>query len=349
MSADVFAAPRLAARGATDFVLTLRRRWADTLYPALRAQWQAHEGTPDTIAEEVHSLPLYPWFAWLERGSQKLLWRAVADQVRAEGEAASTTSTAPARLELDPDLVLPSWYTEWDIHLQPGGVWRDRSAAAVYERGAQLVMLGDNDDYKFHRLFTQTALPAHEIGSVVDLGCGFGKSTWPLQQRFANAQVTGIDLAAPCLELAAHRAGKLGLPITFRQADVCATGLPDGSVDLITSTMLLHELPLSTLPALFAECARLLRPRGTVRFLDFHLTGDSFRDLAMLEHSARNNEPYLAPLLHSDITMIARKAGLANVRWTAFDERGDGRLQGLEWPARSEWHFPWAVLEAERA
>jgi hypothetical protein len=37
-----------------------------------------------------------------------------------------------------------------------------------------------------------------------------------------------------------------------------------------------------------------------------------------------------------------------NARWVAFDERGAGRLDGKTWPKRPEWHFPWAVLEAEK-
>src|SRR5688572_7233435 len=70
--------------GALDFVLTLRRRWADTLYPHLRLEFDVSTGVhqpgemSDT-ARVVHALSSYPWFAWLERGSQKMLWRATAD------------------------------------------------------------------------------------------------------------------------------------------------------------------------------------------------------------------------------------------------------------------------------
>ena len=45
---------------------------------------------------------------------------------------------------------------------------------------------------------------------------------------------------------------------------------------------------------------------------------------------------------------MARAAGLGNVRWVAFDERARGRLDAAQWPQRREWHFPWAVLEAEK-
>jgi len=351
---------RLDAAAALDFALVLRRRWTDQLYPHVRAEHEARCGTADlrtppaapaaadhaaAAVPAVRSLPTYPWFAWLERGAQKMLWRAVGDVVDAEAPA-QAGAIAPATLMLDPALQLPDWYVDWDIHLQPHGVWSSDRAAHVYELGARLVMLGDNDDYKFHRLFAATALPAGQPRRIVDLGCGFGKSTWPLKQRYPDAEVIGIDLAAPCLRLAAQRAGDKGLAIHFRQASATATGLDAASVDLVTATMLIHELPLAELRQLFVEARRILAPGGELRILDFHLTGDAFRDLAMLEHGARNNEPFMTPMLATDVAALARDAGLVDVRWVAFDEREAGRLEALRWPARAEWHFPWAVLEA---
>ena len=339
-------------QAALDFVLTLRRRWADTVYPHLRetfdAAHPARAGSPQEIAPAVHALPGFGWFAWLERGSQKMLWRAVGDAVGRDPARRAPRNPA-ARAVTDPGLPLPDWYTSWDIHLQPGGVWSSRAAADVYELGAKLVMMGDNDDYQFHRLFARTAVPPRAYRRIVDLGCGFGKSTWPLKQAFPSAEVVGVDLAAPCLELAADRAASMGLPIEFRQADACATGLDPGRFDLVTATMLVHELPVDVLPRLFAEAARLLAPGGVLAILDFQRTGDAFRDLAMIEHSSRNNEPFMAPMMAADLTGMAAAAGLRHARWTAFDERGAGDLGEARWPDRKEWHFPWAVLHAEAA
>lgn len=283
----------------------------------------------------------------MERGSQKMLWRAVSDAVAYEPRTPSPAART-ATLELDPSLQLPEWYTDWDIHLQPGGVWSSEAAAQIYELGAKLVMLGENDDYRFHHLFVQTALPARRYRRIVDLGCGFGKSTWPLKKAFPEADVIGIDLSAPCLRLAARRADEHSLRIRFRQADAIATGLDSGLADLVTSTMFVHEVPADVLPKVFSEAARLLAPGGLLRFLDFQPTGDAFRDLAMIEHGERNNEPFMPPMMAADLPAMAEAAGLVRARWTAFDERAQGQLGGLEWPSRREWHFPWAVLEAEK-
>lgn len=341
----------LEDRASLDFVLALRRRWADTLYPRLRAEFDAdtehaRPNAPQSIAAQVHALPSYGWFAWLERASQKMLWRAALDVV--ERGSFPQPAGGPATLEIDPEFRLPDWYTDWDIHVQPGGVWSSDGAARVYELGAKLVMLGDNDDYKFHRLFVETAIPHRRYGRIVDLGCGFGKSTWPLKKAFPEAEVIGVDLSAPCLRLAADRTNNQALAITLRQSDAAATGLPGGEADLVTSTMLIHELPIDVLAAVFAESARLLAPGGVLRFLDFQPTGDAFRDLAIREHGARNNEPFLPPMLAADTIRMAEAAGLVNARWTAFDERDVGQLPSANWPERREWHFPWAVLAAEK-
>lgn len=337
-----------------DFALTLRQRWADSLYPQLRAEYDFARSTEvsteavGSVVAVIHALPSYGSFAWLERGTQELLWRAVNDALGHEAPA-DDGPMGDSTLTLDPHLALPSWYTDWDIHLQPGGIWSSDRAAYVYELGAKLVMLGENDDYQFHRLFVANAVPRRDYRSIVDLGCGFGKSTHPLKQAYPQAEVTGIDLAASCLRLASRRANERSLRIHFRQANAVDTGLESETADLVTSTMLLHELPIDVLPKLFEEAARLLPPGGLLRFLDFQYTGDEFRDLAMTEHGTRNNEPYLVPMMTADVCGMARAAGFRDVRWRAFDERGPGLLEGLKWPVRKEWHFPWAVLEAEKA
>jgi ubiquinone/menaquinone biosynthesis C-methylase UbiE len=320
-----------------DFVLDLRRRWADTLYPA----WAQNS---DTGGGGV----LDHWFAWIERGSQKLLWRSVRSVVRAHTEPLDPPAVALGSLTLDSDLTLPDWYTDVDFHVQPGGVWSGDEQARVYELGAKLVMLGHNDDYAFHDLFVRTAIPPGPYRRILDLGCGFAKSTWPLKRAFPEADVIGVDLAGSCLRLGHRRAEALGVALDLRQRDCRATGLPDSSCDLVTATMLIHELPADALAETLAEAHRVLAPGGLLRILDFHLTGNPQRDRAMRDHGARNNEPYLPVLFDTDVAAMAESAGLREARWVAFDERGAGRLDDLEWPDRKEWHFPWAVFEATR-
>ncbi|MER7270926.1 methyltransferase domain-containing protein [Micromonospora carbonacea] len=346
----------LDERSAVDFVLGLRKRWADTVYPALTREYAATGEPAATIADAgatLRDLPLYPWFSHLERVQQKMLWKTAGEAVLGRrDELAAQLAEVPAQplgaLTLDPDLDLPAWYTDYDIHLQPGGFFSDDMSAYVYEFGARIVMLRDNDGYKFHRLFTETALPDLPAATrVVDIGCGFGKSTRPLVGRYPSAQVVGVDLAAPGLRLAHAEAEAQGLAIDYRQADGRATGLDDASCDVVTGTMVLHEMPAEAIRETIVEAARLLKPGGALRFLEFQLTGDPLRDATVYEHAERNNEPFFHALFGSDLLAVCAEAGLVDASWTPFDERRDGvRPEG--WGDRAEWHFPWAVLAATK-
>lgn len=335
-----------------DFALAVRQHWARSLYPALvdEARHQVEQATdPQDAVAAVHEAQVYPWFAWMERASQKQLWRAVEDAVATDASGpAAEIAPAGGELELDRELKLPAWYTDVDIHVQPGGVWSSDTAAKVYELGAKLVMLGENDDFLFHQLFADTAVPDRAYRRIVDLGCGFGKSTRPFKLRWPGADVIGVDLSAPVLRLAHQLAESAGLAIRFHQRDARRTRLESESVDLVSGTMLLHELPAQVTRDVMVEVNRILAPGGLVRILDFQPTGDPIRDLAMIEHGRRNNEPYMPVVLGTDFAQVCGQAGLIDVQWVAFDERGAGRLETASWPERSEWHFPWAVLEARK-
>lgn len=347
MSAAGAAVANVEDRARLDFVLALRKSWANEMYPRLNDLVQ-NTGRSDVTAV-VAEQDLYRWFAWTERNSQKMMWRAVVEAVRRSPTDIVPSPTNPlGSLHLDPDLEPPGYYSAQDIHLQPGGLWEGDEAALVYELGAKLVMLGNNDEYAFHDTFAATAVPDRPYRRIVDLGCGFGKSTRPFAVRWPQAEVIGIDLSAPNLRLAHAQAEVKGLPIQLLQRDAADTGLAPGSVDLVTATMLVHEVPPEAIAAILEEVARILAPGGELRILDFQLTGDPVRDMAMREHGIRNNEPFMPMLFDTDVLRLCGDAGLKDTQWVAFDERGAGRRPDLSWPERREWHFPWAVLEGTR-
>jgi ubiquinone/menaquinone biosynthesis C-methylase UbiE len=332
-----------------DFVLGMKQYFGTVTYPRLHQQF-ATSGTIDHSTE-------YPLFEWLERNTQKMMWRRLEGMLRpraaelaAELDRALELERPVGSLHLDPDLQLPEYYTEADFHIQPGGVWSGAANAFVYEVGAKIVMLGHNDDYKFHTLFVETAIPGRPAAyaDILDLGCGFGKSTRPLVDAFPGAAVVGIDLSAPNLKLAYHQAERLGKPIAFYQRAAEATGFGDESFDLVTATMLIHELPMPVLRQVFAESLRVLRPGGCLAVLDFARTGDTFLDFVMEGHGARNNEPYLPHLLRTDVPHLLREVGFKAPEVLPFDERGGGLRQDGTWPPRTDWHFPWVVTRATK-
>jgi len=103
---------------------------------------------------------------------------------------------------------------------------------------------------------------AFEPEVVLDLGCGTGHAAIALANRWPKARVIALDFSPAMLrETARHnevsRCERL-------LADAFDVPLPDASVDLVFSNLLLPWC--EDLDALFAEVARLLRPRGLFTF-----------------------------------------------------------------------------------
>jgi ubiquinone/menaquinone biosynthesis C-methylase UbiE len=92
---------------------------------------------------------------------------------------------------------------------------------------------------------------------IVDLGCGTGRFTQPLADRF-EARAIGIDPSERML--AAARAKPGNGRVEFRQASSEKLPLADGCVDMIFMSMVLHHLP--DRPATARECRRILRDGG---------------------------------------------------------------------------------------
>jgi SAM-dependent methyltransferase len=94
---------------------------------------------------------------------------------------------------------------------------------------------------------------------IVDLGCGTGRFTQALADRF-RAQVTAIDPSQKMLDQARKR---IGLPrVKFMHAPGESLPLTGGSADVVFMSMVLHHF--ANVEAVAAECRRVLRAGGNV-------------------------------------------------------------------------------------
>lgn len=94
---------------------------------------------------------------------------------------------------------------------------------------------------------------------IIDLGCGTGRYTRPLAERF-KARVIGIDPSERMLEVA--RGKTAADQVEFRQARGERLPLDDGVADLVFLSMVLHHLDDAASTA--RECRRVLREGGRV-------------------------------------------------------------------------------------
>lgn len=95
---------------------------------------------------------------------------------------------------------------------------------------------------------TRLAPPA----SVADVGCGTGVSTRLFAER--GFDVVGVDPNEAMLASARERGGA-----SYRVGEAAATGLPNGSVDLVIAAQAFHWFDS---PAALPEFWRILRPGG---------------------------------------------------------------------------------------
>ena len=105
-------------------------------------------------------------------------------------------------------------------------------------------------------------------GDAADLGCGPGHLVIQLARMAPGLHVTGVDLSDEMLTEAESLGRQSGLDgrILFRKGDAARIPFPDGSLDLVVSTLSLHHW--SDPVAVLDEIARVLRPKGAVLVFD---------------------------------------------------------------------------------
>jgi len=339
---------------AQAFVLEAKKYWTTEIYPALKSEYRAKAGAPQT-ANEVAALftdsPLYQTYAWLERHLQRFKYAgryglAPYHRERRKALVAEVRDAAkPDQLDLDADFEQPKYYTAVDIHQHPGGVWRDDFAAHVYERGARSTTpLAGAAHRDLHQRFTDLIAEGGAPQRVLDMGCGFGKSTLPFCQSFPDARIEAIELSAPCAAYGAASAAEAGAAnVRFRQMNAYETDYGDGEFDLVTSTMLIHELPPPQIAALFDEAWRVMAPGARMVHLDFYALPDAFARFIHYGHGRRNNEPFMQPWAEMDLVGLLTDKGFKNIQIEAFAE-----VEGADLIDSRSWRFPWTVISAEK-
>jgi ubiquinone/menaquinone biosynthesis C-methylase UbiE len=102
---------------------------------------------------------------------------------------------------------------------------------------------------------------------VLDIGCNGGYLARLLAAAVApGGQVAGVDPSPPAIAYAIRRAPANA---TFTVGVAQDITWPDGTFDVVTSTLAVHHIPEPDRAAAFAEMFRVIRPGGTLLIADF--------------------------------------------------------------------------------
>jgi len=132
-----------------------------------------------------------------------------------------------------------------------------RRIAAVYDRLIEPMQAGV-------RRVALDVVPPYPGWQVLDVGCGTG--TGMARYVEAGCTVTGVDVSESMLERARAR---LGDRAALHLTDGDTLPFDGGRFDLVTTSMVLHEVAADARMALVAEMVRVARPDSRLLFIDF--------------------------------------------------------------------------------
>lgn len=300
-------------------------------------EWTKSQGAQPSDGGEVHKAirhrDYFKFYSSLRCATQELVWDSVIEPVETNTKELnekfqkliSDQHRTQGSLELDASIDTPAYADAIDVHLMPGnyggtdGTELNFEPGAIYDNGLNVFAFGAmgkqlNDIGWSMANYFKAKFPDIQPQRIIDVGCTIGHNTLPWKETFPDAEVHGLDIAGPCLSYAHARAQSMGIEVHFHQRKAEALGFDDNSVDVVFSSMFLHELPKETINDFIAEAFRVLKPGGVLINMELP-PNDSLEpyDAFYLDWDCYyNNEPFYKGFRDQSYRELCNTAGFSD-------------------------------------
>ena len=209
---------------------------------------------------------------------------------------------------------LPAYFLQ-NFHYQTGGYLTEESAA-LYDMQVEVLFSGTANAMRRQCLVPLAEFMAGKDQrkvAIADIACGTGRFARFVKQSWPRINLTCSDLSESYLAEAAMHLR----PYRAEMIPANAEKLPfaDGSLDVVTSIYLFHEVPPKVRRIIAGEFARVLKPGGRLIFMDSLQRGDVDGYDGMLETFPLNfHEPFYASYSRENLAKIFSDAGLTPIR-----------------------------------
>jgi ubiquinone/menaquinone biosynthesis C-methylase UbiE len=153
---------------------------------------------------------------------------------------------------------------------------------------------------------------------LLDIGCGTRSSLREIKRNNPRLAVTGLDLSGPYLRLGRRRLGEWSR-VTMIQAAAERMPFAAAEFDVVTCIYLFHELPPVVRRAVAGEIRRVLKPGGSLIFVDSLQSGDAPDYDALLDYFPfAFHEPYYASYLAENLDQLFTPGFIPEERSLAY-------------------------------
>ena len=246
--------------------------------------------------------------------------QAAFEEIRAEIEPKlKALQNGPTTLKAYPERPIPEYFRNqgW-IHRTTGGWDGHDYQGFVHGELVHRTYVARNYGGRIYevRRGILKELRNRDPKRIFEIGSSSGNFTLQIQKEFPNAQIVGCDISLRMLEQGQRIGNENGCSWELHQLPGEDTGFESGSFDLVTSFIVIHEVPAAITVRHIQEAFRLLRPGGEL------LLSDAPRYAALDKAAVRwadyvgihGGEPFWRDAAMLDLGAAARAAGFVDVR-----------------------------------